>query len=213
MQAVLKAAVQEAHNGFVHEVLDPEPWWPGLRWGSLKTIGLARKTGFSFQTRDYLDIDARAPIYFLAFGTPARLGEASFYLVACQDAGGQALEGANSYRLHIPPGVPAEQFWAVTVYDVESAAFIRESPRVGLDSYDQKMKRNADGSVDLYFGAKAAEGRQANWVYTKPGHDWFAMFRFYGPGQALFDKTWIPCDFERLGAAVSDIASVRERFQ
>jgi hypothetical protein len=49
----------------------------------------ATKTGFSFQTTDYLDIDARAPIYFLAYGVPAKLGEASFYLVSYKDATGQ----------------------------------------------------------------------------------------------------------------------------
>ena len=39
---------------------------------------------------------------------------------------------------------------ALTLYDQETCAFIRDMPRAGLDSYDQKMQRNADGSVDIY---------------------------------------------------------------
>jgi hypothetical protein len=41
------------------------------------------------------------------------------------------------------------------VYDVHTAAFIREAPVITLDSYNQAMKRNADGSGDVYFGPQA----------------------------------------------------------
>ena len=185
MPATLRSAVEEAHAGFVRAQIDgSEPWWPGAQWGLSDTLGLATKTVFSFQTADYLDIDARAPIYFLAYGMPAKLGEASFYLVSFRDAGGQLLEGGNSYRLRIPPNVPAQQFWAVTIYDLETAGFIRESPRVEVNSYDQRMQRNADGSVDVVFGPAAPVGQEANWVATAPGKKWFAMFRFYGPTPA-----------------------------
>ena len=46
-------------------------------------------------------------------------GAASFYLAATKDKTGAALNGAKNYRLHVPPNVPAKQFWAVTVYDLE----------------------------------------------------------------------------------------------
>ena len=36
-----------------------------------------------------------------------------------------------------------------------------------------------DGSVDLYFGAKAPEGKEANWIQTVPGKGWFACLRLY----------------------------------
>jgi hypothetical protein len=35
-------------------------------------------------------------------------------------------------------------------------------------------------------------------VLTKPGEGWFAYFRFYGPLEPYFDKTWAPNDFERI---------------
>jgi hypothetical protein len=157
------------------------------------------KTGFTFENDGRLDIDARAPFYFLGFAPPARLGEASFYLTTFRDAAGDQLRGSGSYRLHVPPNVPARQFWAVTVYDLETAGFFRESPRVSLDSFDQKMKHRDDGSVEIRFGPRPPAGHESNWIHTAPNTNWFAMFRFYGPEQPLFDKTWtlrdiIPAD-------------------
>ena len=46
--------------------------------------------------------------------------------------------------------------------------FINESPRVSLDSFDTKAQKNADGSIDVYFGPKAPAGHESNWVYTAP---------------------------------------------
>jgi len=36
------------------------------------------------------------------------------------------------------------------------------------------MKRNPDGSVDIYFGPKAPAGKQANWIYTATGKAFFS---------------------------------------
>jgi len=31
---------------------------------------------------------------------------------------------------------------------------------------------------------------QQNWIKTLPNKGWFAYFRFYGPTQSYFDRTW-----------------------
>jgi hypothetical protein len=31
---------------------------------------------------------------------------------------------------------------------------------------------------------------QQNWIKTLPNKGWFAYFRFYGPTQPYFDRTW-----------------------
>ena len=67
-----------------------------------------------------------------------------------------------------------------------------------LDSYDQNMKRNVDGSVDIFVGPKAPADQEANWIPTKPGKRWFTLFRFYGPGKPLFEKTWRLNDIEKV---------------
>ncbi len=93
--------------------------------------------------------------------------------------------------------VPAKQYWAVTVYDPATAAFIREAPIVGIDSY-QNTHKGADGSVDIYFGPTAPVDKERNWIYTEPGKLWFTFFRLYGPEKAVFEKTWALPDIEEV---------------
>jgi hypothetical protein len=57
------------------------------------------------------------------------------------------------------------------------------------------MKTNADGSVSIFVGPKAPEGRESNWIDTA-GKRPMPMFRFYGPGKALNDKTFKMPDIE-----------------
>ena len=63
---------------------------------------------------------------------------------------------------------------------------------------DQKAKRNADGSLDIYFGPKAPAGQESNWIPTVAGKGWFPFFRFYGPEKSLFDKSWKLPDVENV---------------
>lgn len=193
-KAILKRAAQEVHEGFKLAALAGEPWWPGTQWKLPESIG--PKTGFRFQADDALYIDNRGMIFFLAFAAPKKLGAATFYVVGGHDSSGQLLQGQKTYRLHVPPNVPAKQYWAVTAYDLDTACLIRSMPSPGLDSYNQKMHRKADGSVDIYFGPKAPEGLENNWIPTAPNKLWFTMFRFYGPDKALFDKSWVMADIE-----------------
>jgi hypothetical protein len=67
-----------------------------------------------------------------------------------------------------------------------------------MDSFDTKASKNTDGSMDVYFGPKAPEGKETNWIPTVTGEDWFPYFRFYGPKQALFTKTWKLPDIEKM---------------
>jgi hypothetical protein len=84
----------------------------------------------------------------------------------------------------------------VTAYDLATAAFMRESPRLAVDSNDQNVRTNADGSVDIYFGPVAHAGQGANWIYTAPGKPWISFLRLYGPERAALDKTWFPGDVQ-----------------
>lgn len=109
------------------------------------------------------------------------------------------LEGSRTYRLRVPPHVPAQQFWAVTVYDQAEANLMRESPKVEVNSY-QNLQKNPDGSVDVYFGPAAPSGQETNWIYTAPGRRWVTLFRFYGPEKLVFDKRWQLPDIEEVKA-------------
>jgi hypothetical protein len=197
-RAIFKKTIAEAHDWFMKSVAVGETWWPDTRW-ILSGKGTGPKTEFTFQTADGLDVDERGMIFFLACAPPKKLGAATLYIGAYRDAKGEPLQGGKSYHLRVPPNVPAKQFWAVTVYDLETAGFIREAPRLSVDSY-QNTHKNADGSVDIYFGpkAKVPAGKESNWVYTAPGKPWFTFFRFYGPEKAALDKTWIMGDIEEI---------------
>ncbi|MCP4899980.1 MAG: DUF1214 domain-containing protein, partial [bacterium] len=92
---------------------------------------------------------------------------------------------------------PVSKFWSLTIYDMATFTFIyTPEGRAGLSSRDRdKMKINADGSVDLYFGPKAPEGYENNWIPTA-GKTPFPMFRFYGPTEGLFDGSFVLNDVE-----------------
>jgi hypothetical protein len=89
----------------------------------------------------------------------------------------------------VPANVPARQLWSLNAYDLETACFIRESPRVGISSFDQPQK-NADRSVDIYLGPRSPAGKESNWLPTKEGRGYTLLFRFYGPEEALLDRSW-----------------------
>ena len=175
------------------------PFWPNSSWAIILPA-VAFSTDFTFKLDNYLDVDARAVVYFEVCGG-AKAGGAyldtkaalppSFYLVAFRDGNGDSLRGEENYMLHVPANVPTELFWSISLYDRATCGFIREMPRAGLDSYDQKVAKNEDGSVDIYIGPKSPAGKEANWVQTVPGREWFPYFRLYGPEKPFFDKTWV----------------------
>jgi len=59
------------------------------------------------------------------------------------------------------------------------------------------LKKNKDGSIDLYVGPEAPKGMESNWVKTNKDEGIFVYFRFYGPTKPFFDKTRIIGDLER----------------
>jgi hypothetical protein len=124
-------------------------------------------------------------------------GWGQVYMSAYKDADGDWLDGAKSYKLHIPPNPPAKTFWSMTLYDVSTRALINNKTGKADLSSLQKLKSNKDGSVDLYFGPEAPSGKEANWVQTMPNKAWFPYFRLYSPTQAFLDQTWVLPDIEK----------------
>ena len=55
---------------------------------------------------------------------------------------------------------------------------------------------NDDGSITLWFGPEAPEGREANWIQTVPGKSWFTFLRLYGPLEPWFKREWVPGNIE-----------------
>ena len=152
-------------------------------------------------------LDARFNFFFLATGiTPAmcmRLtGVGSQYLLAMIDRDGDYFDGARSYKVTLPAGVPHANFWSLTVYDNQTRSMLQTPqrwPRAGSQSYPTPAAApNDDGSIDVYFGPYAPDGREGNWVQTVPGKGWFVILRLYSPLQPFFDKSWRVSEIEPL---------------
>jgi hypothetical protein len=76
---------------------------------------------------------------------------------------------------------------------------VRNETKVAeVGSRTEGLISNDDGSVDVYFGPKAPEGKEANWVQTDPTKGWFTYFRLYGPLEGYFDATWPLPDIEKV---------------
>ena len=71
-------------------------------------------------------------------------------------------------------------------------------PRASRSSQIPEMQKNADGSVDIYFGPKAPAGKDVNWVPTDPARKFELMFRLYAPKKEFFEKTWKLPDVEKV---------------
>jgi hypothetical protein len=97
----------------------------------------------------------------------------------------------------VPANPPVQQYWSLTAYDRQTHTLIREMPRASRSSQIPEMQRNADGSVDVYFGPTAPAGKESNWVPTDPKRGFELMFRAYAPAKAFFDKTWKLPDAEK----------------
>lgn len=147
-------------------------------------------------------LDSRIYMHFYATGiTPAmaikNVGKGSQYGIAYLDAQGNALDGSKTYKIHLPPNVPAKNFWSFTIYDNQTRAMLQTDQQFpGIDDKHEGLKQNADGSYDIYFSPKPPTGWENNWIQTIPGKTWNTIFRLYGPLQSFYDKTWLPGDPE-----------------
>jgi hypothetical protein len=198
-QKALESAAREAHallesryEGMFHPYFDISRWALPALPDYLK----ASQNGFS--DPDAYPVDSRGVAFTFAFFTPKHLGVGQSYLMTIKDKSGRTFDGSKSYRLAVPAHAPVTQYWSATVYDRDTHALIRGMPRSGRGSQSPGLQKNADGSVDLYFGPKAPTGKDSNWVPTKPDGQFEVLFRFYGPEKALSEKTWKLPDIEEV---------------
>jgi hypothetical protein len=180
----------------VGEGLGVEPF-PGSKWHWVFQVNPVQ------QTDGYGQIDERLHYtYGAIYTTPAlgvmKAGPGGNYVQAFKDKDGNRLEGGKSYRLHVPANAPAEAFWSLTLYDAATRSMIQNPSNDAARSSLDKLKTNADGSLDLYFGPAgiAPAGLDANWIETVSGKGFYPMMRFYSPKAGLFDGTWKLPDIE-----------------
>ncbi len=173
------------------------PWWPNRQWQVWQFAKGQPEAGFPYVTTDRLLTDERAGgSYFWITYLPKSLGGGTFYLTGLRTKDGELMNGTDTYKLTVPADTPARDFWSVIVYSMKTKGFVEGVDRVGLSSLElPKMKKNADGSADVYFAPKAPAGLESNWIPT--GEDFFLLFRLYGPDKPLFAKAWVLPDVQK----------------
>jgi hypothetical protein len=124
-------------------------------------------------------------------------GLGSQYLLGMRDSEGEFLDGARSYRLTLPPGIPKSRFWSVMAYDNQTRSMLQtDQPKPDLSSQSGTVQANPDGSTDIYLGPTAPDGKTSNRIQTVPGKGFFAILRLYNPLPPFFDKTWQPSEIQ-----------------
>jgi len=189
-------------------------WYPKIN-GTLKGVQIYPDTNsswimaytgknvyFNGEDGQTMNTDARVMFHYPYTGvSPAmavsRVGVGSDYGIAYVDSQKQPFNGGKTYKLHIPADVPAKDFWAITHYDSQTRSMLQTSqkfPSVG--SQTEGIRKNDDGSYNIYFAPKAPEGYENNWLETIPGKSWFLALRIYGPLEPWRNKTWRPGEVE-----------------
>jgi hypothetical protein len=198
-KAALHSAIAETHAWFVEQYENGyESYYRGAHWFLPANPELIKAFGSGFSITDSYPVDFRGVTYYWGFSSVRHLGAGQSYLISAFEHDGRELNGGENYVLHIPAKVPVSNYWSVTAYEFDTHTLIRGVQWASRSTHTQGIQTNSDGTVDVYFGPKAPESRESNWIPTKAGERFEVMFRFYGPQKAVFDKSWSLPDVEKL---------------
>jgi hypothetical protein len=194
----LNAAAVEARDFLDQKYEALGPFFPGRQWTTPATPAFKDAIQSGYADVNLYPIDARGVVYTVGFIGIKRLGTAQFYLINFKDKAGNQLDGSKTYRLSVPGDPPVKQYWSVTAYDRQTHALIKNLDRASRASNDADVQKGPDGSVEVYFGPKAPERKESNWVPTDPKRPFEVLFRAYGPKKELFERTWTLPDIEEV---------------
>jgi hypothetical protein len=192
-------------------------YYPGSMWGTMLWEGGAffetpppeftkEGTFKPYPSTGARTLDSRTAFYYAytmdSPGMIMRIPDVgSQYLMGFLDSQQNPFDGAKTYKVTLPPHIPARAFWSFTLYDNQSRSMLdtpQRYPRAGSQSYPSPAAEpNADGSTTVYFGPKQPDGvKRGNWIQTMPDKGWFTILRLYSPLEAFFTKAWRPSEIE-----------------
>jgi hypothetical protein len=192
-------------------------YYPGSMWGNMLWQG-----GYNFETpppaftKEGLfkplpptgarTLDSRTAFYYAytldSPGMIMRIPDVgSQYLMGFLDADKNPFDGARTYKVTLPPNIPARAFWSLTLYDNQTRSMLQTPqrfPRAGSQSYPSPAAEpDADGSTTIFFSPTQPKGvKRGNWIQTMPGKGWFTILRLYSPHEPFFTKKWRPTEIE-----------------
>ncbi|MFZ5450853.1 MAG: DUF1254 domain-containing protein [Thermodesulfobacteriota bacterium] len=184
-RSALEKGVKEANRAIVAEAQKPQ----GKQvngWSIQYDLG-------SYGTKYLL----RAAIAWVGLG--ANLPQDAVYPMTLKDAKGQLLTGKHRYVLHFAPNQtpPVHAFWSLTMYNAKQALVANPLNRYALGDRD-KLKFNADGSLDLYIQQKSpGKDQESNWL-PAPENSFNLVMRLYWPKKPVLDGAWAPPPVQRV---------------
>jgi len=139
----------------------------------------------------------RAMIALVGLG--ANQAEDAVYPLNVADADGKPLNGDNNYVLHFEANAmpPVDAFWSVTMYDAGGFQAANVLNRFAISSW-MPLKKNADGSLDLYIqNSTPGADKESNWLPAPKGQLGVTM-RLYGPQMEVLNGSWNPPAIRRV---------------
>ena len=184
MKKIMTEALAVANAASRNLFMSPrDPSWyyyPGSSWWNFLFV-----SGYNFETpipmitkegakpfppTGYRQLNARTSYFYGVTGvTPAmamRLTDiGSQYLFATMDADKNYFDGAKTYKVTLPVGIPEGNFWSLTLYDNMTRSMLdtpQRYPRAGSQSYPSPAAEpNADELDDGLLRPEAARRDQA----------------------------------------------------
>ena len=151
-----------------------------------------------FASRNSYPTDGRAVTYAMAYFSAKHLGAGQFYLMTIKDKSGRRLNGANVYRLTVPPDVPVSLYWSATAYDGATHTLIRNTrvvqPLIEYTRTPEERER---------LGRPFFRLNTARWEGVKLGADerrrrLRSSLPVLWSGKTIFQKAWVLPDIERM---------------
>ncbi|EAD6942979.1 DUF1254 domain-containing protein [Listeria monocytogenes] len=197
-EAAVSADEQMVINAFASDVPERIVWdgkkWEWVVYGGDSGYYLDSHLSLAVRERWFYQATLETPKMFMR-----REGSGSIYWLGIRDKDGEFLSGEKTYTLKVPSPVPANLYWSVTGYDLDTRSEIVCNGKIPvISSLKRDFVPDADGNITLIFGPNAPSDSLLPWIQTVPGHDWFVYFRIYGPSKAAFDNNWQLTDFERI---------------
>jgi hypothetical protein len=120
------------------------------------------------------------------------------YFYTDYDADGGQLAGAKNYKVTFAAGQepPVNGFWSLTLYSEKHLFHANDLKRYSLGTKNKALKRNEDGSLTLYAGAKSpGADKESNWLPAPEGN--FSLYiRAYWGKEGILDGSWQPPKIE-----------------
>ena len=93
-------------------------------------------------------------------------------------------DGKTVYRMTVPPDVPVDAFWSISVYGADG--YFHKNDQNAYSINNVTAKKDADGSVTIQFGG--CDRSAPNCLPIAAG--WNYWVRLYRPRKGVIDGTW-----------------------